>query len=63
MDREQFIKNQDKYCKDNKAPFFMPRSGLCYSCRKDIIPREIERGNNGSDLVTGCPLCLRSYCD
>ena len=61
--REQFIKNQEKYCKENDAPFFMSRSGICYSCKQDIIPKLIAKGEDGNYLVTGCPLCHRSYCD
>ena len=61
--KEQFIQNQEKYCKENNAPFFMSRSGVCNCCRRNIIPILIEKGNDGSKLVTGCPLCHRSYCD
>ena len=61
--REQFIKNQEKYCKEKDAPFFMPSNGRCYKCNRDIIPKLIEKGEDGSSLVTGCPLCYHSYCD
>jgi len=62
-ERKKFIDNQEKYCKEHNAPFFMAKSGMCWRCERDIIPREIERGNDGSHLVTGCPFCFRSYCD
>ncbi len=42
----------------------MPNDGVCWSCHRQIIPRLIEKGQDGSnELVTGCPLCNRSYCD
>lgn len=57
--RKEFLENQKKI----EAPFFMPDDGICYRCRKDIIPSLIEAGNDGTRHVTGCPLCYRSYCD
>ena len=41
----------------------MPNNGRCYSCNRDIIPALIEKGEDGSALVTGCPLCFYSYCE
>jgi len=61
--REDFLKNQKEYCKEKSAPFFMPRTGMCYSCHRDIIPALIEKGQNGKSLITGCPLCHYSYCE
>jgi len=62
--REEFIANQKKHCKEINTPFFMPRSGRCDWCGRDIIPALIEAGNDGSKrVVTGCPLCHGSYCD
>ncbi|HPS93894.1 MAG TPA: hypothetical protein PK600_05475 [Deltaproteobacteria bacterium] len=62
--RDEFIANQKKYCEENCAPFFMPSNGRCYRCNRDIIPALIKAGKDGSkELVTGCPLCFRSYCD
>jgi hypothetical protein len=57
--RQEFLKNQSEI----KAPDFMPSNGICHRCKKDIIPALIEKGNDGTQLVTGCPLCHRSYCD
>lgn len=34
-----------------------------YNCGEDIIEREIEHGNDGSELVTGCNRCFVSFCD
>ena len=63
MTREEFLNNQKEYCKKAPAPFFMPENGICYRCKKDIIPALMEKGEDGTALVTGCPLCFRSYCD
>ncbi|KKM24998.1 hypothetical protein LCGC14_1599530 [marine sediment metagenome] len=61
--REDFIANQSKHCEETQAPFFMPRSGICWNCKRDIIPKLISKGETGNCLITGCPLCYRSYCD
>jgi uncharacterized protein with PIN domain len=61
--REEFLNNQHEFCKQNKAPFFMPSNGRCWKCKEDIIKILIERGEDGTSLVTGCPKCNRSYCD
>ena len=62
-DRQEFLKRQREMCVEKKAPFFMPSSGYCDRCHKDIIEDEVKAGNNGSGLVTGCPYCGRSYCE
>jgi hypothetical protein len=67
--KEQFLENQKECFKKltkgtfGSAKMFMPDDGICYRCNRDIIPIEIKKGNNGSELVTGCPLCFMSYCD
>lgn len=61
--REEFLKNQKEYCEKKNAPHFMPHDGKCSNCRQDIVPKLIEMGLDGTGLVTGCPLCHRSYCD
>ena len=61
--KEEFLKNQREYCDRAGAPFFMPEDGACFSCRRQIIPALIKKGKNGTQLITGCPLCCRSYCD
>lgn len=71
------IKAQQKYCVENKAPHFAPRSGICWKCHRNIYePRKYFGYDNkteytsgitvekaGIELVTGCPHCNRSYCD
>jgi hypothetical protein len=63
ISREAFLENQEKLCADRGYPFFMPGDGICFRCRRDIVTHLIERGQDGKSLVTGCPLCLYSYCD
>lgn len=63
-----FIKKQIVACKEATDGFlysrmFMPESGVCWGCHKNIIDKETEKGNDGSKMVTGCPHCYRSYVD
>lgn len=46
-----------------KGNMFMPCDGRCYHCNKDIITNALANGNDGSESITGCPFCFRSYCD
>jgi len=61
--RQEFLKNQEDLCKRKNIPFYMPYNGICFSCRRDIIPVLIKQGETGNTLVTGCPICNRSYDD
>ena len=67
--KKDFLKKQEECFKKatkgsfGSAKMFMDYDGICWNCKRDIIPTEIEKGNDGSELVTGCPLCFRSYCD
>jgi hypothetical protein len=63
ISRVEFLENQKNLCKEKIYPFFMPGNGICFRCGRDIIPRLIEKGENGKSLVTGCPLCMYSYCE
>lgn len=55
------IKAQKDCCSGN-APLFAPEDGFCWSCHQQIYTRiSLERA--GSDLITGCPHCSRSYVD
>ncbi|HBB9121083.1 hypothetical protein HW877_09400 [Serratia marcescens] len=71
FDSMQARSAQDKYCKENNAPHFAPNNGICFRCKRDIYLK-IDNGifitgisvrRAGSELVTGCPHCNRSYCD
>jgi len=54
--RQEFLKNQEDLCKRKNIPFYMPYNGICFSCRRDIIPVLIKQGETGNTLVTGCPI-------
>lgn len=66
-ERQEFIRKQTSiYTKETDILYqdmFMAYDGMCYRCNADVIKIESERGNDGSKLVTGCPKCMRSYCD
>jgi hypothetical protein len=53
---------QKEYCKANKLPQFVSLVGTCWNCGKNVYDR-ISLEEAGSDLITGCPFCLRSFCD
>lgn len=60
------IAAQLKYCNDKKIPHFAPSDGRCYRCNRNIYqnyPHNKSTGYDGTQLVTGCPHCYRSYCD
>jgi len=64
--REQFMEQQQETCRLARTPgslFLMPKNGICWHCHHDVIKKELERGNDGSILVTGCPCCSRSFSD
>ena len=51
---------QNKYCTENNAPNFA--NGGCFSCGRDIYTL-ISVEEAGRSLITGCPVCHRSFCD
>jgi len=61
--REQFLQNQKDMCKRKHYPHFMPYDGICYYCHKDIVQALIERGYDGTTMITACPICGSTYCD
>jgi uncharacterized OB-fold protein len=61
--RKAFLELQAKRCSDTGAPFFMPTDGICWHCGRDVVAVELEWGNDGSELVTGCRWCSYSYCE
>lgn len=66
QDRKDFMAKQSECIKDGSwmdGKYFMPGNGRCYHCGGDLIESQIKKGNNGSQLVTGCDYCHRSYCD
>lgn len=52
------IAAHNRLCEEKRFPLFAPSNGVCWSCRRQIF--EIE---DGTSLITGCPMCHRSYCD
>ena len=52
------IATQEKLCRDLGNPMFAPNDGFCFSCGEQIYTRK-----DGSDYITGCPHCGRSFCD
>lgn len=63
-------KRQEEYCATHNVPFFAPKSGVCWHCRRNIyIPRAegdtpaYSVARAGTTHITGCPFCCRSYCD
>ena len=55
------IKKQMNYCNENDLPMFIPSSGICYSCGKDITQKIEDIVDK--ELITGCPYCNCSYCE
>ncbi len=77
-DISEAIKAQKMYCEQKRLPHFAPYDGRCWNCRQNIYSpgkhvwagrydgRETEGisvEKAGSELITGCPHCHRSYCD
>ncbi|OWF74684.1 hypothetical protein B4902_00735 [Yersinia frederiksenii] len=64
-------KAQAEYCQNNGVPHFAPHDGICFRCKKDIYQQHSLNGRStgitveraGSELVTYCPHCNRSYDD
>lgn len=69
------IAAQKAYWERTGAPHFAPSDGICWSCHRQIYAGEwVETGHSryrsgisveeaGNRLITGCPHCMRSYCD
>lgn len=61
MTREELIKKQIEYCDLNNAPYFAENHlhpGFCIYCGRDIVEEKWA-----VDLITGCPICHKSFCD
>ena len=59
---EQHIGAQREYCRDHHLPMFVPSDGLCFRCNKQIY-EGMTIAEAGNKHITGCPHCLRTYCD
>jgi hypothetical protein len=63
-DRRVFMEKQTHAFTDwMEGNYFMSNDGYCWKCRGDVIKYQIEKGNDGSVGVTGCPYCHISYCE
>jgi len=49
---------QIELCKQQGIPLFAQKDGVCFNCREQIYMRL-----DGSELITSCPFCNKSYCD
>ncbi len=56
------IKLQAEYQKRTHSPDFAPSDGVCWSCNRQIY-EVLSKEYVSTRLITGCPLCHRSYCD
>ena len=75
FDRQKAIEAQSNYCKEKGFPHFAPSYGNCWYCKRNIYEERkyeacgrtystgISVEKAGTELVTGCPHCNRSYCD
>lgn len=67
MNEESIAKRQaqKEYCSNgtpNFAEFGTDIKGKCIYCHENIWEYiSLEKASN--DLITGCPVCHRSYCD
>lgn len=60
-ERNALIQAQKDYAAAVQAPLFMPGNGRCWHCGCDLVQALGDRLR--TELFTGCPKCLRSYCD
>ncbi|MGG3471511.1 hypothetical protein ABES02_29105 [Neobacillus pocheonensis] len=58
---------QKEYCKANDVPNFAPSDGICWSCDINIYKLNGNSGISvekaGSEHITGCPHCKRTFLD
>lgn len=72
---DRAIAAQERYQAKSQSPKFAPENGVCYSCKLNIYSKVehesfggsydtgFDVGRAGSELVTGCPHCNKSFCD
>lgn len=56
--RAILIALQEAYCTKHNIPNFTAKDGCCIYCCKDIVSERFIDTH-----ITGCPKCLKSYCD
>lgn len=58
------IKLQNNFCKKNSVPLFIPQSGHCTRCGKNIFSKDgYTVKQAASQLITGCSFCGNSFCE
>ena len=58
--RQKLLAAQKAYCEERDSPYFMPRNGICWNCRGDVVAKYGDRLK--TEVITGCPICCRTYC-
>ena len=59
--RQELLDAQVALCEEKGSPHFMPGNGICWHCHGDMVTRYGDRLK--TEVITGCPLCCRTYCD
>jgi hypothetical protein len=59
--RQSLIRAQEELCISTGAPRFLPKNGVCFACDLDLIAH--FGAQLATKLITGCPICARSYCE
>ena len=56
---------QDAYCAARGCPTFVPVSGRCWRCGRDIFgpPGGVSVRRAGERVITGCPYCGYSFAE
>jgi len=54
---------QKTFWEQSGTPHFAPENGVCDYCERQIYQDLGVSLNDAKKLVTGCPLCHRSFCD
>lgn len=72
FDVAKAIEAQAEYCRTHNLPYFAPVSGRCSYCYSNIYVQQYHSNGRtsgisvekaGTELITGCPHCHKSYCD
>jgi len=61
-DTNEKIQTQKQYCSKHNAPFVAPLTDNSWCCGRNIWS-EITLERAGSELITSCPICHRSFVD
>ena len=53
---------QRQFCKEYDRPVYIPESGICPRCFKNIWTKLTATDAIGK-YITACPFCHRSFCE